>query len=127
MSGISVGHSPPEEALGSTLEGALKLAALGFKVFPCRNAPSENEGHKRPLTQHGFKDATTDATQIERWWSKFPEALIGMPTGIVTGIAVLDLDKKKRQRRVRGYSALGNPQPRNRADGWRWRSPLLSG
>ena len=36
----------------------------------------------------------TDAATIRKWWKRWPDALIGMPTGKVTGIAVLDLDKK---------------------------------
>lgn len=75
------------------LDGALRLASANILVFPCRNAPGEDE-HKAPLTPRGFKDATTDRRQIEDWWRRHPDALIGMPTGAVNGIAVLDLDKK---------------------------------
>lgn len=75
------------------LDGALKLAAAGLPVFPCRNVPGL-EGHKAPLTKHGHKDATTDADQIRQWWAKHPNALIGMPTGARSGIAVLDIDCK---------------------------------
>ncbi|MFM2300447.1 MAG: hypothetical protein RLZZ84_183, partial [Pseudomonadota bacterium] len=46
----------------------------------------------RPLTAHGFKDATTHATQIKKWWQDHPNALIGMPTGERAGIDVLDID-----------------------------------
>jgi hypothetical protein len=76
-------------------EAALAWAALGKPIFPCKNTPDNEETHKAPLTKHGFKDATTDAAQIQRWWKKWPDALIGMPTGDASGIAVLDLDIKK--------------------------------
>ena len=75
------------------LDGALKHAGAGLPVFPCRNAPGQ-DGHKAPLTKHGHKDATTDERQIRQWWAKYPNALIGMPTGAVSGIAVLDIDRK---------------------------------
>ena len=65
------------------LEHALRLAELGYPVFPC--AP----GMKRPLTEHGFKDASTDASQIEIWWTRFPGANIGIPT---QGLIVIDVD-----------------------------------
>ena len=40
----------------------LNLAAAGIHVFPCKNQP-RGEDDKRPLTNHGFHDATTDAAQ----------------------------------------------------------------
>lgn len=71
------------------LEAALFYAQHGVPVFPC--GPN-----KRPLTVHGFKDATTDSTQINKWWNDNPSALIGMPTGEPTGIDVLDIDDPHR-------------------------------
>jgi hypothetical protein len=65
------------------LEAALKYAELGYSVFPC--VP----GRKEPLTEHGHRDATTDAEQIERWWRQRPNANIGINT---TGLLVLDRD-----------------------------------
>jgi len=62
---------------------ALRYAELGYPVFPC--AP----GDKVPITPHGFKDATTDAAQIEAWWGKCPDANIGIPTA---GLLVVDVD-----------------------------------
>ena len=48
---------------GDMLQAALRYAELGYPVFPC--VP----GGKAPLTPHGFQDATTDAGQIEAWWT----------------------------------------------------------
>ena len=64
-------------------KAALVCAELGYPVFPC--VP----GDKIPLTQHGFKDATTDPDQIERWWDQHPLANIGIAT---TGLLVVDVD-----------------------------------
>lgn len=69
------------------LQAALDYARAGRPVFPC--GPD-----KKPLTRHGFKDASTDSIQIIGWWNQWPSALIGMPTGEATGIAVIDLDHK---------------------------------
>lgn len=63
---------------------AATYAAAGVPVFPC--VP----GGKRPLTEHGFHDATTDPGQITAWWSRYPAANIGIPTGHV--VDVLDVD-----------------------------------
>jgi hypothetical protein len=68
---------------GNLLSAALHYAQLGYPVFPC--APNG----KAPLTSHGFKDATADATQINKWWSEHPHANIGIPTG---GLLAVDVD-----------------------------------
>lgn len=62
---------------------ALRLAELGYRVFPCE------VGGKKPLTQHGCKDATIDEEQIEEWWTQWPEANIGVSTD---GLLVVDVD-----------------------------------
>jgi hypothetical protein len=65
------------------LNAALRYADLGYLVFPL--AP----GTSKPLTKHGFHDASSDADQIERWWSRHPNANIGLAT---QGLVVIDLD-----------------------------------
>ena len=90
---------------GNMLAAALRYAGLGLAVFPC--------GHdKRPLTENGFKDASTDAEKIRAWWSAHPHAMIGMPTGPASGIDVLDIDVKN----VDGFAAL---------PGWSDMSPVV--
>ena len=70
------------------LSGAVLYAAHGWAVFPC-----VIEG-KTPATQHGFKDASTDVDQVRRWWGRDPERNVAIATGEVSGIWVLDFDKK---------------------------------
>jgi len=68
---------------------ALRYAADGFAVFPCR------PGNKEPLgslVPNGCLDATTDAETIKGWWTKCPNANIGIATGKKNGLAVVDLD-----------------------------------
>ncbi len=76
-----------EEAV-SMLDHALRLAQDGIPIFPCKL-------NKQPYVAGGFKAATTDPNQVRAWWSKWPDALIGMPTGAASGIAVLDLDLRQ--------------------------------
>lgn len=71
---------------GEALEAALAYATRGWQVFPCK--PSG----KTPATTHGFKDATTDPKQIRAWWRKHPNFNIGICTGAVSGLVVLDID-----------------------------------
>ncbi len=77
-----------EETTMTLLAAALAYAAAGYPVFPC-------QPDKSPYTKNGYKDATTDPAQIELWWKEHPHALIGMPTGMESGVAVVDLDIKK--------------------------------
>ncbi len=58
-----------------------------WPVFPCKP-------NKTPYTSNGFYDATTDVEQIVEWWNEHPTALIGIPTGKVSGFWVVDLDVK---------------------------------
>ena len=68
------------------LEWALYYASIGWHVFPI--VPKE----KRPLTRHGFKDATTDKLQINNWWTKWPNANIAVACGKASGVYVVDID-----------------------------------
>ncbi len=76
------GH-PPARPL---VEAALGYAARGWPVLPCKPRG------KKPLTPHGFKDATTDREVIQSWWKRWPNANIGLVTGAESGLFVLDVD-----------------------------------
>jgi hypothetical protein len=65
---------------------ALALAKRGLAVFPLKPR------NKIPLTTHGCKDASCSPERIEEWWSKWPDANIGVATGSASGIWVLDID-----------------------------------
>jgi hypothetical protein len=47
---------------------------------------------KVPKVAHGLLDASADLAQICRWWSRWPQANIGMATGQVSGVVVVDTD-----------------------------------
>lgn len=94
----------------STLaEAAATLAQAGIPVFPCV------QGAKQPLTAHGFKSASTDAGQIHAWWDASPLANIGIPTGAISGIAVVDVDVHDTGS---GFSAFGRAQRAGIVDTW---------
>ena len=65
---------------------ARSLAAAGVPLFPCE------AGGKRPLTRRGFLDASSDPGQVAAWWSRTPDANIGLPTGARSGVVVVDVD-----------------------------------
>src|SRR5262245_39025334 len=80
------------------LDAALDYAARGWAVLPL--VP----GGKIPSTAHGSKDATTDAVAIREWWTSRPDDNVGIATGSISGIAVLDVDTKNNK--VGGASLL---------------------
>src|SRR5699024_4881569 len=92
-------------------EAARAFAAAGVPVFPC--APRG----KRPLIRdgQGFRDATTDLTQIDAWWQQSPEANIGIPTGAASGVVVVDVDVHGT---VNGYRQFARADHAGLVDGW---------
>lgn len=85
---------------------ALFLGSKGFAVFPlftiengqcsCSNPNCTDQG-KHPigsLVPQGFKNADTDQQIIREWWSLYPDANIGIATGDVSQVVVLDVDVK---------------------------------
>lgn len=64
---------------------ALRWAGWGMAVGPL--VPRGKE----PLIPGGFKNFTTDPAQIRQWWSRWPNANIGMTPA--ADVVVLDYDK----------------------------------
>jgi hypothetical protein len=72
------------------LDAALKLAAAGWRVFPCDWRPGQHS--KAPMISNGFHGATCDPDVIQNWWRRSPRAMIGAtvrPTWVV-----LDIDPR---------------------------------
>jgi hypothetical protein len=71
---------------------ALKLASQGWPVFPVTLDPSSPR-NKRPKTEHGHLDATTDERTIRSWEQLFNHrGGIATPTG--NGLLVIDIDPR---------------------------------
>lgn len=67
------------------LEIAEACLARGWHVFPC--VPRT----KKPLTPHGFRDASNDPAQIQRWADQWPDANAAIACE-ASGLTVLDAD-----------------------------------
>ena len=94
---------PTPTAQLTTREAALEYARMGKRVFPvhwiengqcsCGKLNCMSAG-KHPMTRNGFKDASSNLTKVKAWWDKSPKANIGLPTGQVNGLIVIDVDVK---------------------------------
>jgi hypothetical protein len=113
------------------LEAALAYAAGGIPVYPvhwprptpgraslacsCSRGFACDRPAKHPLVRHGVKEATTDPDRISRWWHRWPQANLGLATGIC--FDALDIDGPD------GLAALGELQG---AAGLRLPGPLVA-
>jgi len=113
------------------LEAALGYAARGIPVYPahwprpiagrgslacsCPRGPACDRPAKHPLVRHGLHDATTNPGQLERWWSRWPTANLGLATGIC--FDALDID---------GQAGLAALRQLAQAAGLRLPGPLVA-
>lgn len=81
------------------IDNAMAWAVLGFPVHPADPDPAKK---KKPLVTDFQRRATTDLTQIERWWKRWPNALIATPSD---DHWLLDCDNPNKHR-----DAQGNPR-----------------
>lgn len=89
------------------LEAALDYASRGVAVFPMQFTPEGDgsKGRKTPLCMFGLNAATTDPEKVREWWTSFPTALIGVPTGMTTGLFVIDIDGEIGQKNWKNLAA----------------------
>lgn len=81
--------TPSPTTSPSSLHGALRRAALSYAARGWPVLPLVRQ-EKRPANHNGLLGASTDPEQIAQWWEQWPEANIGLRTGIK--FDVLDLD-----------------------------------
>lgn len=92
-------NRPPAPSL---LAAALWYAEQGISVLPLK------PGQKAPATRHGLKDASTDPARLRAWWAKWPEANIGLRTGVAFDIVDIDgaIGQKSRSDNWGHFAAL---------------------
>ncbi len=66
---------------------AATYSARGWPVLPIVS------GDKRPLVPGGVHAAGTDLEMISHWWTRWPDANVGIQTGKKSGLFVLDVDR----------------------------------
>jgi hypothetical protein len=123
--------------MSALVQAALAYAGRGIPVYPvhwprpgwggaslacsCSRGAGCNRPAKHPLVRHGIHDASIDPAQLEDWWQRWPQANLGLATGII--FDALDVDGPA------GLAALGQlartvdlrlPGPRVATGGGGW-------
>lgn len=100
-------------------QAALEYADRGLSIFPvyeidaqtlvCTCSEAECSAGKHPRV--AWKSAASNKrTQIEAWWKRWPNASIGLPTGVINGFVVADFDGSIGAAVLREFEALnGGP------------------
>jgi hypothetical protein len=117
------------------LDAALAYARHGIPVLPV-HAPAPSGGcsclrpdcprpGKHPRVRHGLSEAGTDPQQLRSWWERWPEANLGLRTGIVMDVADVDsAEGRAGLRHLLGGELPAGPTVRTGA-GWHfWFRPL---
>ena len=86
--------TPQVRALGLGV-AALRYAELGYAVAPL--VRGGKKPHRMLPERGGIHHATTDPGQIMAWWRQDKAANIGVATGKVSALCVIDLDVKNPQ------------------------------
>jgi hypothetical protein len=117
---VEVGPMSAPHAADTMLDWALAYARADYNLFPVHTMRSGKcscggakgcKPAKHPvgtLVPHGLNDATTDLQKIKEWWTKMPDANIGIRTGKASDLVVLDVDGIKGEKTL----ADGRPLPR---------------
>ncbi len=84
------------------LQAALQYARdRNFSIIPIR-------GDKKPyISWSEYQKRRATPEELKKWWGKYPDAMIGIVTGEISGIFVVDCDSRE------GYEALQKLIPDN--------------
>ena len=83
--------------MSQMLNTALWYAGQGMSVFPTNR-------EKKPLLKwEKYQKERAIPEQIKEWWVKFPDANIGIVTGAISGIVVVDIDTEEGQHEIQKY------------------------
>jgi hypothetical protein len=118
------------------LTAALAYARHGIPVLPvhtpaedgrcsCGRSSCDRPG-KHPRLRHGLTDASTDPRRIEMWWARWPDANVGLRTGVVMDVADIDsAEGWHGLRHLLGGAMPVGPEVRTGGGGWHfWFQPL---
>lgn len=96
------------------LSHALRYCDMGFSVIPII------PGQKKPMIKwEQYQTTRANRAQIESWWEKWPNANIGIVTGEISDLFVVDIDTAEGQANLLeyGFDSIVNPTVKTPRDG----------
>jgi len=79
------------------LQAALTYERLGFSVIPVGK-------DKKPLIKwEAYQKQKASQDEIRNWWKKWPDANIGIVTGTISNLAVIDIDTEEGKEAIQEY------------------------
>lgn len=91
--------------ISNMLESAMGILALGFAIFPLA-ARSKQPSIAKADGGHGCLDATRDPERVRAWWAARPQSNIGLATGGISALWVLDVDMHDSKRGLQSLHDL---------------------
>lgn len=100
----------------STLDALLTYSQQCFSVIPI--APRD----KKPLIPwEEYQRRLATPEEIQAWWARWPDANVGIVTGVISGLVVIDLDSQEAKDNLKallaGYDLTVVPRSRT-GKGW---------
>jgi hypothetical protein len=74
----------------------IRCLAHGFSVIPI-----EPRGKKPLIAWEPYQTHAPLADEIKTWWTKWPAANVGIVTGAVSGLVVLDIDTEAAKEKLK--------------------------
>ena len=75
------------QELKTNLDWALYYRSIGWSAFPIKSRD------KTPIFKwEKYQTEIATEEQMRQWWKQFPDASIGVATGKVSGIVVVDIE-----------------------------------
>jgi len=96
-------------------EAALWYAKLGYSVIPL-----QPKGKKPLLEWKPYQQQRAEKEEISSWWQEWPEANVGIVTGAISGILVLDIDGWEGEQTIRYKGLYCPPSIISRTGGGNW-------
>src|SRR3990167_9595461 len=81
----------------------LKAALYYCEIMNYCIIPIQTEKKKPYIKWEEYQSRKATPEEIKTWWSKWPHAGIGIVTGLISGICVIDIDKPEAEEELQKH------------------------
>ena len=102
---MSIAILSKTEQNNQVLQAALEYLGRGWSVIPlhavkngrctCGRPDCEKPGKHSPIKWGEFQKRRATEEEVRSWWQKWPWANVGIVTGVISGLVVLDIDGRQ--------------------------------